>query len=109
AANAQALPLSYEAMTTKWLTQVLCDKNPEAEVIAFRLDAEDEGTTNRRRIFLTYNRAGELAGLPATIFCKATHKLSNRLSQANVGTIQGEVAFYGKYRQLLDIEAPRCR
>jgi hypothetical protein len=36
------------------------------------------GTANRRRIYTTWNEAGKQAGLPASVFCKATHDLENR-------------------------------
>ncbi|MFC1823787.1 phosphotransferase [Thermodesulfobacteriota bacterium] len=108
AVNPGDIPISYEAITSEWLTYILCKGHPEARVIAHRLDVPDEGTTNRRRIFLTYNPAGNAANLPASVFCKASHQLTNRLVLANCGLIQGEVAFYNKFRPLLDIEVPTC-
>lgn len=106
AVNADDIPISYEAITSEWLTHILCRGQPEARVITHRLDTPDEGMTNRRRIFLSYNEAGTGAGLPTSVFCKASHQLTNRLLCANCGLVQGEVLFYNKYRTLLDIEAP---
>lgn len=108
AVNPGDIPVSYEAITPEWLTHILCKGHPEARVTDYRLDVPDEGNTNRRRIFLTYNAAGDAASLPASVFCKASHKLANRLVLANCGLIQGEVGFYNNYRTMLDIEAPRC-
>lgn len=102
------IPISYEAITPEWLTHILCKNHPGAQVTGLRLDVPDEGNTNRRRIFITYNGAGTAAGLPSSVFCKALHKLSNRLVDANCGLIQGEDAFYNKYQRMLDIETPRC-
>ena len=106
AVNPNDIPISYEAITSEWLTHILCKGHPGAKVIAHRLDVPDEGNTNRRRIFITYNEAGIAANLPPSVFCKASHKLANRLVLANCGLIQGETAFYNKYRAMLDIEAP---
>jgi len=101
------IPLSYEAITPQWLTHVLCRDHPGAEVVDVSLGEPDDGNTNRRRIFLSYNETGVNVG-PAAVFCKALHKLPNRLVDANCRLIQGEDAFYNDYHPLLDIELPRC-
>lgn len=108
AVNPDDIPISYESITPEWLTHFLCKGYPEARVVSHRLDAPDDGNTNRRRIFLTYNAAGNAARLPASVFCKASNQLHTRLMNARGGLIQGENAFYNTYRRLLDIEAPRC-
>lgn len=102
------IPLSYEAISPRWLTNVLCQHAPGAEVVDIGLDEPDDGNTNRRRIFLHYNKAGLDAGLPSAVFCKALHNLPNRLVDANCRLIQGEDAFYNEYQQFLDIEMPSC-
>src|SRR5690606_4144234 len=71
------IPVSYEAMTPEWLTHVLCRGHAGAKVVDFSLGEVDNGSSNRRRIFLTYNAAGQAAGLPASVFCKASHVLIN--------------------------------
>lgn len=101
------IPISYEAITDEWLTHILCKDHPGARVIDHRLDLEDDGNTNRRRIFLAYNDVGNAAGLPPSVFCKALQKLPNRLVDAAVGLIEGEDTFYNHFRPLLDIEAPK--
>lgn len=108
AVTADQLPISYETITPEWLTAILCGNHPGAAVTAFKLDAPDSGTANRRRIFLSYNAAGQAAGLPKSIFCKATHALENRLMLGHSGGIHCEVTFYNKARPLVDIEAPRA-
>lgn len=100
------IPANYECITDAWLTAVLCRDVPGAEVTGHRLDAPDEGTNNRRRIFVTYNHAGQAAGLPASIFCKATSGLRNRLMLAHSGGIRCEVGFYRVVRPHLDFEVP---
>ena len=102
------IPVSYEAITDAWLTAILCAGVPGAAVLGHRLEAPDSGTSNRRRIHLSYNDAGVAAGLPASVFCKATFELANRMILGHSGGIHSEVTFYKRARPLLDIEAPRC-
>jgi len=105
ALSAADIPISYEAITPEWLTEILCRKIPGAFVTGFRLDAPDSGTSNRRRIFVDYNSTGRDAGLPPSIFCKATHDLVNRILLSSTGTFS-EVSFYNRVRPLLDIDTP---
>jgi hypothetical protein len=108
AVNPEDIPSSYEAITPEWLTHALCKDKPGAKVLGLRLDAPDDGNANRRRIFITYNAQGDLAGLPASVFCKASQKLANRLVMANCDLLQIEIDFYTRYRPKLNIEAPAC-
>lgn len=105
--GAEELPLSYEAITERWLTAVLCRKHPAAVVTGFRLAAADSGSSNRRRIAVEYNEAGRAAGLPTALFCKASQELATRIVLGISGGARGEVVFYNDIRPLLDIEAPR--
>lgn len=104
--NRDDLPLNYEEITPKWLTDVLCDEVQGAEVISLSLGERDDGNSNRRRIFVEYNEKGKQSGLPERVFCKASHNLANRISLGPTGCIQGEILFYKKIRPVLDIEAP---
>lgn len=99
------IPVSYEAITPEWFSAVLCAGAPGAAVTGLKLDAVDNGTSNRRRIFIEYNQAGINAGLPRSVFCKATHDLVNRLILSSTGTYS-EVSFYNRIRPLLDIDTP---
>lgn len=103
------IPRSFEAIGGEWLTDVLCRDVPGAQVVAHRLGQPDDGTNNRRRIHLTYNEAGRAAGLPSSVFCKATQGLANRQMLAHSGGIVCEVTFWNAARALLDIEAPTAR
>lgn len=87
------LPVSYDAITDDWLTDVLCDSIPGAEVVGHRLDAPDDGSSNRRKISVEYNTAGQVAGLPTALFCKASHGLSNRIMLGLSGAAHTEAAF----------------
>lgn len=106
AVTAADLPLSYEAITDRWLTAVLCAGAPGASVTGHTLGASDNGSSNRRKIYLTYNAAGEAAGLPRAVFCKSTHDLVNRIVLGVSGGAAGEALFYNEIRPSLDIEAP---
>lgn len=101
------IPRSYEAISNEWLTAVLCAKVPGATVVGHHLGPPDDGTNNRRRIFIGYNPAGQAAGLPASVFCKATFDLANRQMLGHSGGVLCEVTFQNRARHLLDIEAPR--
>jgi hypothetical protein len=99
------IPVSYDAVTTEWLTAILCPTKPGASVTRFRLGAVDDGTSNRRRIYISYNDAGVEAGLPRSVFCKATHSLTNRIMCSAAATFS-EVTFYNRIRSLINIDTP---
>lgn len=106
AVSASDIPISYEAITPGWLTEILCRDVPGAHVTALRLGSDDDGTSNRRRIHVDYDAAGRAAGLPASVFCKASQSLSSRLTLGVLGCTHAEHAFYTQVRPQLDIEAP---
>ncbi len=97
-------PRSYETITVAWLSNVLCHAVPGAAVVGHRLGPPDDGTNNRRRIHLSYNREGTSAGPPASVFCKATFGLANRQMLGHSGGVLCEVTFQNHARALLDIE-----
>jgi len=100
------VPGSYDAITPAWLTQALCASLPGAQVTDFTLDEADDGSSNRRRIFLTYNEAGNRAALPKSVFCKAAEKLSSRIVLGASGASLTEANFYNLIRPNVHIEAP---
>ncbi len=102
----EEVPHSYDAITDAWLTDVLCGDHARAAVIGHRFDERDDGSSNRRRIMLDYNQAGQDAGLPATVFCKAAETLNNRLVLGLSRAAQIEADFYNLVRGRLEIEAP---
>jgi hypothetical protein len=103
------IPQSYEVIGPDWLTDILCRDVAGAAVVDCTLGPPDEGTNNRRRIHLRYNHAGQRAGLPASVFCKSTQGLANRLMLGHSGGVLCEVTFWNAARTLLDIEAPTAR
>lgn len=106
ATQASDLPLSYEAITDEWLTNVLCQGHPGAKVLQHRLSEPDNGSSNRRKIYLTYNTEGLAAGLPEALFCKASQDLQNRIVLGMSGGARSEVLFYRDIRPQLNIEVP---
>jgi hypothetical protein len=100
------IPLTYESINDQWLTDIICRGVPAAKVIGHQLGPVDDGSWNRRRIKLRYNATGVEAGLPETVFCKASQSLENRLVLGISSGAQCEVSFYRYLRPLLDIQAP---
>lgn len=107
ARNFGDIPVSYEAITPEWMTAILCRNAPSAEVRRVRLGDVDGGTSNRRRIYIEYNEAGKAAGLPTSVFCKATHDLANRILLSTAGT-KSETRFFNAIRPVLQIDAPEA-
>lgn len=104
--HSEQVPPTYDALTAEWFTSVLCKDTPGAEVNDFTLGSADDGTSNRRRIHLTYNEQGNAAGLPASVFCKAAATLTSRVVLGASGSARGETNFYLKAQPKLDIPTP---
>lgn len=107
AVSASDLPLSFESITDEWLTAVLCANIEGAKVTGHQLGPVDTGSSNRRRLQITYNEIGKASGLPKGLFCKASHELANRIVLGVSGGAFTEVHFYNQIRPLLKIEAPK--
>src|SRR5437667_11675591 len=65
------VPCSPNAITTEWLTAVLCSQVPEAAVTDVEVTPASSGTHQRHRLLLTYNDEGRRAGLPVSRFTKS--------------------------------------
>lgn len=100
------LPRSYEELTEDWMTEALCRDVPGARVVSVNLGPPDNGSSNRRRITVVYNAAGQAAGLPEQLFCKASHDLANRMVLGVSGGAKGEVNFYNLFRPHIEMEVP---
>lgn len=103
-----AIPGHWDSITNDWLTDVICAEAPGAAVIDFQFGPRDDGTSNRRRIYLQYNTIGQDRRLPSSVFCKASMGLQNRLSLGLMGCSHAESTFYTQLRPTLNIEAPRA-
>lgn len=99
------IPPSVESLTRAWLTAALCARHPGAEVVRFDLGAVSQGTTSRRSLTITYNEAGQRAGLPTLLFAKATPRFTSRLVCISGATVN-EAGFYNHVRPELAVEAP---
>ena len=100
------VPPSAESLTPEWLTATLCKNHPNAKVISVSLGAESSGSTNRRAFSVTYNEAGQAAGLPTHLFDKCASGFKTRLMMHQCGTLVNEYEFYAKIRPELDVEIP---
>jgi thiamine kinase-like enzyme len=105
--SAQDVPPSYDAITDEWLTDAICAQSPGARVTGHRFDERDDGSSNRRRIFVEYNDAGEAAQFPPTVFCKAAETLNNRLVTGLSRAAEIEADFYNQVRGRIAFEAPQ--
>jgi hypothetical protein len=67
------VPCSPHAITTEWLTAVLCGTSPGAIVTHVEVKAASAGTHERHQLIVSYNEEGRRAGLRASIFsrCRA--------------------------------------
>ena len=103
----QDMPLNYESITPQWLTAVLAGGTPRAQVLSHTLGPRDDGTSNRRKIFLEWNDIGKAAGLPAKLFCKGTQSLESRYMLGINEGVQAEVNFYNVLQPMVDVIAPK--
>jgi hypothetical protein len=102
------LPVSFDDITVQWLSGTLCRNHPGAEVVDYRIEPVEQGTSYRVRLHVVYNSAGGKAGLATRMFCKASQGLANRIALGLSGAAQAEVNFYNYVRPFVDIEAPRA-
>lgn len=107
---ARDIPHAVEAITSEWLTAVLCGAHSAVHVAAIDPGPVSAGSSVRRRLGLRYDApAGtDTASLPARIFVKTSGRLLNRLMLGLSRTIEIEAQAYRHVRPLLDVEAPRC-
>jgi hypothetical protein len=71
-----------DRLTEAWLTDALYRDHPGAHVTGFSLGEPDNGSTSRQRLTVTYDAAGEAAGLPTTMFTKSTPNLRPRCARS---------------------------
>lgn len=104
ATSIDEVPCGVEGLTPEWLTAVLCRDVPGAEVLDVQVTGGHDGSSIRRGLSLTYNDAGRDAGLPTSLFTKATPTLLTRLMSGFAA--EAEAAFYTQIRPELGVEAP---
>ena len=106
ARSADDVPGTAAELTAEWLTNVLCQDVPAAQVTDFATPGGSSGTSERVAIRVTYNQAGREAGLPEHLFAKLTASLTQRLLLGSVDVISGETHFFMHFRPKVEMEAP---
>jgi aminoglycoside phosphotransferase (APT) family kinase protein len=102
------VPCAPYAITPEWLTAAICGETPGAAVTSVSIERASAGTHARHRLRVTYNEAGNRAGLPSSIFTKSLPSIVTRMVAGFNGHARIEGGFYSEVRPLLDIEAPVC-
>jgi Phosphotransferase enzyme family len=100
------VPWCAEAISSEWLTAVLCHGIQGARVTSVEICGGDQGSSVRRKLKVSYNEEGKNAGLPENLFCKTTPTVLTRLATGL--SAAGEARFYRQIRPELNIEAPVC-
>jgi len=100
------IPSGPSALTKEWLTAALCRQNPGARVTGFDVAGGSAGTTSRELLEIHHNEAGQAAGLPSTVFSKATPTWTSRLVCGLTGAAMSECRFYMEVRPELDVSGP---
>jgi hypothetical protein len=102
------VPCSPYAITSEWLTAVLCGKIPGAIVTLVEVTPASAGTHERHRLIVSYNEEGRRAALPVSIFTKSLPSVVTRMIGGFNGTARVEGNFYTQIRPALQIAAPLC-
>jgi hypothetical protein len=103
-----ASPCRVTDIDAPWLSGVLARHTPGARIVAIEDRGGTSGTTDRRRLRLTWNDRGADAALPTNVFVKATSpSAKNRTMVAALSMAVNEVKFYAQIRPTLDDVAPR--
>jgi hypothetical protein len=101
-------PQRVAQIDDEWLTAVLANGASGARVAGTEDRGGTSGTTDRRRIKIVWNDAGIEAGLPDSVFVKATApSAKNRTMVAGLWMAINEVKFYERIRPHLGDIAPR--
>ncbi len=106
AKSGKKIPWHFSAISPEWLTDVICGEHPGAKVVSIKMGVGHTGTSGRQQILVTYNKEGEAARLPTSIFCKGTPTFVTRVSMSSVPSMMIEEQFYRLVRPDLEIEAP---
>lgn len=100
------VPRSTAQLDPAWLTSVLCSEVAGAAVVSVEHGAGSDGLTSRRVLELTYNEAGALAGLPASVFVKSSPTFMSRVVVALSGGLASEALFYQRLSGEVELETP---
>lgn len=101
-----SIPLSADELTTEWLTDALCEGHPGARVVDVEIGHRSSGTSLREALTVTYDEAGQQAGLPNAVYAKSTPSIVNRLLLGITGAAAAEARFYETIRPELTLGTP---
>lgn len=101
------VPRNGVTLTPEWLTAVLCQGVPGAEVVAWHSPGGSSGTSERAALRVEYNAAGAAAGLPTELFTKSSASFTQRLLLGGADVLSGETHFFMTFRSKVDMEAPK--
>ncbi|MDO8703829.1 MAG: phosphotransferase [Sulfuricaulis sp.] len=104
--SATKLPLEFQDISCAWLSEALAQRYPGVEVTAFERDGEMHSTSSKARLRLTYNEAGQRAGLPASMYIKGG--FNRRVLKRVWGALAIEVRFFMEVAPELNVNIPRC-
>lgn len=100
------VPRAFEEVTAEWLTRVLALSHPGVEVTSAKVDPHMGHKPNKARVHVTYNQAGQDAGLPPTYVVKGT--LNGRTSRGRIIDFSNmaELVSYRDILPRLDVTVP---
>lgn len=103
--NDLRLPGSLEGFTAEWLTEAFSIKYPGVEVLSVTVEEVILGTSSNFRLGLTYNKAGQSAGLPPRVMVKGSYVERWR----DMGIMYAsEMRFYRDVRPIVEMNTPAC-
>lgn len=106
--SSKEVPGSLDAITPEWMTEAICAGVEGARVTDVKVALVSAGTHARHRLHISYNDAGDRAGLPKSLFAKSLPSLVNRMIAGFTGQARIESLLYAQIRPQLTIETPQC-
>jgi len=103
-------PHAVDQVGPDYISAAFAAVAPGARALSVTDQGGHSGTTSRRRFAITWNSVGRQAGLPTSVFAKATSPSpKNRTMVAALGLARNEIAFYQTARPgLPDHLAPQA-
>lgn len=102
--HAGDVPAFPEAVSSEWLTSMLCADAP-ARVADWRYEPISRGSTCRGRYHIVYEGSGT-EDLPSTVFSKSTATFRTRIQLGSTGALRAEMRFYRDVRPGVSLAAP---
>src|SRR5208283_1874933 len=103
--DTRTLPLNLEDVTARWVTAALQERFEAVQVTDLEIEDITYGTATRFRLNLKYNKAGERAGLPPSMFLKSAFH-DWRAHLAEVGIYENDARYYEEIQPLVDVNSP---